>query len=306
MLLPNNLRKRRFTTLDVFTGERFAGNPLAVVQDGEGLDPQRMQAIAREFGLPETVFVFPAADPAHTARLRIFTPATELPFAGHPTVGSAALLGLLNDPAQPRALILEEQIGLVRCEVTPRGNEIAHARFELPVLPRKMAWEPDIAAVSAALGILPTDIDGARFTLEKWSAGVDMFMIAVNGPAVLAAVRPDISRWEDAFGKSGPRAAYVFCPQGALPANIYRARMFAPLLGIPEDPATGAAAAAFAGVLTVHGRLGAGVNNIVIEQGHEMGRPSTIHLEMQVDRAQLVACSIAGDAVIVTQGTLSA
>ena len=306
MALPNSSMKRRFTTLDVFTAERFAGNPLAVVQDGEGLDAKVMQAIAREFGLPETVFVLPAADPSHAARVRIFTPATELPFAGHPTVGCAALLGLLSSPSQPKALILEEQIGLVRCHVDPRGSEIAHARFELPVLPRKMDWDANMAAVSAALGVSPSDIDAPRFKLEKWSAGVDMFMIAVNGPAVLAAVRPDISRWEDAFGKSGPRAAYVFCPQGALPANIYRARMFAPLLGIPEDPATGAAAAAFAGVLTVHGRLGAGVNNIVIEQGHEMGRPSTIHLEMQVDRAQLVACSIAGDAVIVTQGTLSA
>jgi trans-2,3-dihydro-3-hydroxyanthranilate isomerase len=304
--LPNESMKRRFTTLDVFTGERFTGNPLAVVQDSEGLDPQIMQAIAREFGLPETVFVFAAADPGHTARLRIFTPATELPFAGHPTVGCAVLLGLLNNPKEPRALTLEEQIGIIRCHVTPRGNEIAHARFEVPVLPRKMAWEPDTSAVAAALRISPNDIDGARFKLEKWSAGVDMFMIAVSGPAVLAAARPDISRWEDAFGKAGPRAAYVFCSQGALPAKTFRARMFAPLLGIHEDPATGAAAAAFAGVLTVHGGLGAGSHKIIIEQGHEMGRPSMIHLEMQMDGARLVAASIAGDAVIVTQGTLNA
>jgi trans-2,3-dihydro-3-hydroxyanthranilate isomerase len=298
--------KRRFTTLDVFTGERFTGNPLAVVQDSEGLDPQLMQAIAREFGLPETVFVFPAADPAHTACLRIFTPATELPFAGHPTVGCAALLGLLSNPKEPRALILEEQIGIIRCHVTPRGNEIAHARFEVPVLPRKIAWEPDMSAVAAALSTSPNEIDDACFKLQKWSAGIDMFMIPVKGPAVLAGVRPDVSRWEDAFGRAGPRAAYVFCPQGALPAKTFRARMFAPLLGIHEDPATGSAAAAFAGVLAVHGRLGSGSHRIVIEQGHEMGRPSMIHLEMLMEHAQLIASSIAGDAVIVTQGTLSA
>jgi trans-2,3-dihydro-3-hydroxyanthranilate isomerase len=298
--------QRRFTTLDVFTGERFTGNPLAVVQDSEGLDPRIMQAIAREFGLPETVFVFPAADPAHTARLRIFTPAAELPFAGHPTVGCAVLLGLSGNPEEPRDLILEEQIGVIRCRIIPRGNDIAHARFEVPVLPRKMGWEPDASAVAAALRIAPNDIDDARFKLEKWSAGIDMFMIPVNGSAVLAGVLPDISRWEDAFGKAGPRTAYIFCPQGAPPARTFRARMFAPLLGIHEDPATGSAAAAFAGVLTVHGGLGSGSHKIIIEQGHEMGRPSMIHLEMQVDRAQLIASSIAGDAVIVTQGTLSA
>ena len=299
--------KRRFTTLDVFTAGRFAGNPLAVVQDGEGLDAKVMQAVAREFGLPETVFVLPAADPAHTARLRIFTPATELPFAGHPTVGCAALLGLLSSPTQPKALVLEEGIGLVSCQVEPRGPEIAHARFEVPVLPRKLPWQADAAAVGAALGISPKDIDDGRFALEKWSAGVDMFMVAVNGRAALAAVRPELSRWEDAFGKSGPRAVYVFCPQQALPATTYHARMFAPMLGIHEDPATGSAAAAFAGVLTQHGRLAMGRSHqIVLEQGRDMGRPSAIHLEMKLDGRELVASSIAGEAVIVTQGTLSA
>jgi trans-2,3-dihydro-3-hydroxyanthranilate isomerase len=305
-LLPDKSMQRRFYTLDVFTEERFAGNPLAVVQDGDGLDARCMQAIAREFNLPETVFVLPAADPAHTARLRIFTPAMELPFAGHPTVGCAVLLGLLSIPAEPQALILEEQIGIVRCYVTPRGHELAHARFEVPVLPRKLAWEPDPSAVAAALSIAPNDIDAASFKLEKWSAGVDMFMIAVNGPGVLSRVRPDTSRWENAFGAAGPRAAYVFCPQAALPAKNFRARMFAPLLGIPEDPATGAAAAAFAGVLAVHGGLGSGSHEIVIEQGQEMGRPSVIHLEMRLDRSQLLLCAIAGHAVIVTQGTLRA
>jgi trans-2,3-dihydro-3-hydroxyanthranilate isomerase len=298
--------KRRFTTLDVFTGERFTGNPLAVVQDGKDLEPALMQAIAREFALSETVFVLPAADPVHTARLRIFTPATELPFAGHPTVGCAALLGLLSSPNKPQDLILEEQIGVVRCHVIPRCDEIAHARFELPMLPRKIDWQPDRSAIAAALRISPNDIDDARLALEKWSAGVDMVMIPVAAPAVLASVRPDLSRWDDAFGKSGPRAAYVFCPQEASPAKRFRARMFAPMLGVHEDPATGSAAAAFAGMLAVHGALGSGYHDIIIEQGHEMGRPSLIRLEMRLDHGRLIASSIAGDAVIVTQGILNA
>jgi trans-2,3-dihydro-3-hydroxyanthranilate isomerase len=298
--------QRRFYTLDVFTQERFTGNPLAVVQDADGLETSRMQAIAREFNFPETVFFLPASDPAHAARLRIFTPTTELPFAGHPTVGSAALLGLLHDPKAPQALVLEEQIGVVRCHVAPQGDETAHARFELPALPRKLAWEPDMAAVAAALRIAPADIDAARFALSKWTAGVDMFMVPLAGQVVLSSMRPDVSRWEDAFGAAGPRAVYAFCAQGTPPTTSFRARMFAPLLGVPEDPATGAAAAAFAGLLAEHGGLGPGAHEIVIEQGQDMRRPSVIHLKMRLGGTGLIDCAIAGHAVIVMRGTLRA
>jgi trans-2,3-dihydro-3-hydroxyanthranilate isomerase len=298
--------KRRFTTLDVFTDVRFAGNPLAVVADSDGLDASVMQAIAREFGLPETVFMFPPAEAAHTKRLRIFTPATEMPFAGHPTVGTAALLALTGYSSNPQGLILEEQIGPVRCHAAPKGTDTAHARFELPVLPRKLDWDPDAAAVGAALGISGADIDTGWFPPEKWSAGIDMCMVPVKGAPVLSSASPDLSRWEDAFGSSGPRAVYVFCRETAAPAKSLRARMFAPLLGIREDPATGSAAAALAGVLTAHGGLGSGSHGIVIEQGRDMGRPSTIHLDLQIDGSGLRAASIAGDAVIVTQGTMMA
>jgi trans-2,3-dihydro-3-hydroxyanthranilate isomerase len=251
--------QRHFTTLDVFTNERFSGNPLAVVS-GSDLDAARMQAIAREFGLPETVFVFPPAHPGHTAHLHIFTPATELPFAGHPTVGTAVSIALSRRNRKPQELILEEQIGLVRCHVTPKGKDLAHARFALPVLPRQLDWRTEPTAVAAALGISPADIDSDWFTPE----------------------------------------------QGDLPATSFRARMFAPFLGVREDPATGSAAAALAGVLTAHGGLGAGVHSILIEQGREMGRPSTIELELKIDGGELTAASIAGDAVIVSQGTLKA
>jgi trans-2,3-dihydro-3-hydroxyanthranilate isomerase len=298
--------QRRFTTLDVFTAERFAGNPLAVVHDSEGLDSKRMQAIAREFGLPETVFVHPAADAAHSARLRIFTPAAELPFAGHPTVGTAALLALMSKQNAPLRLLLEEEIGLVHCDAVIRGADLAHARFKLPVLPRKSAWEPDPSAIAAALSFAPEDIGCVGFRPEKWSAGVDICLVPVNGLSALARARPDISRWQDAFGTNGPRIAYLFTPKestGAL--NAFRARMFAPLLGIHEDPATGSAAAAFAGLLAARGGFSSRTHKIAIEQGHEMGRPSMIHLEMHIDGGELAAASIAGDAVIVTEGALN-
>ncbi len=298
--------QRRFTTLDVFTSERFAGNPLAVVAEAEGLDAARMQRIAREFGLPETVFVFPPADPAHAARLRIFTPATELPFAGHPTVGTAALLALSGDSSKPQHLVLEEGIGHVRCHATPKASDLAHARFALPVLPRQLDWRADPTAVAAALGLSPADIDSDWFVPEKWSAGIEMCMVAVKSAAALSSACPDVSGWKAAFGDTGPRAVYVFCPEGEAPAKSFRARMFAPLLGIREDPATGSAAAALAGVLTAHGGLGTGAHSIVIEQGRDMGRPSTIELEVQIEGGKLTTASIAGDAVIVSRGTLNA
>jgi trans-2,3-dihydro-3-hydroxyanthranilate isomerase len=312
--------QRRFTTLDVFTAERFAGNPLAVVHDSEGLDTKRMQAIAREFGLPETVFIHPAADPAHAAHLRIFTPVAELPFAGHPTVGTAALLALMNKHNAPAHLILEEQIGAVHCDAVVKGGELAQARFMLPVLPRKIAWQADGAAIAAALNLTAQDIDGGSFEPQKWSAGIDVCFVPVNALAALAHVRADVSRWEHAFGASGPRVVYLFTAQGntaGTPARSFRARMFAPLIGIQEDPATGSAAAAFAGLLAQTPSFfspasgggeegGSGTHKIVIEQGYEMGRPSVIHLEMQMGGGTLTAASIAGDAVVVTEGTLNA
>jgi trans-2,3-dihydro-3-hydroxyanthranilate isomerase len=297
--------QRRFTTLDVFTAERFAGNPLAVVHESDGLDARRMQAIAREFGLPETVFIHPATDAGHTAHLRIFTPAAELPFAGHPTVGTAALLALMNKHGAPVRLILEEQIGAVHCDAVTRGGELAHARFKLPILPRNIAWEANPSAIAAALNLAPEDFDRGAFSPEKWSAGVDICMVPVDGLPALARARPDISRWQDAFGTSGPRVVYLFTAQNrGGTTTSFRARMFAPLLGIQEDPATGAAAAAFAGLLAARGGFASGTHKIAIEQGYEMGRPSVIHLEMQIDGEELATASIAGDAVIVTEGTL--
>ncbi len=298
--------QRHFTTLDVFTDERFCGNPLAVVGESDGLHGARMQAIAREFGLPETVFVFPPADPAHTAHLRIFTPATELPFAGHPTVGTAALIALSRQSGKPQELILEEQIGLVRCQVTPNGEDLAHVRFTLPVLPRRLEWKPETTVVAGALGISPADIASEWFAPEKWSAGIDMCMVPINNDRALASAAPDLSKWEDAFGDSGPRAVYLFSPQGKLPAKSIHARMFAPLLGIREDPATGSAAAALAGWLTAHAGLGAGAHSVTIEQGREMGRPSTIELELQTESGKLTGAAIGGHAVIVSRGTLCA
>src|SRR5262245_53192287 len=134
--------RRRFATLDVFTDKRFAGNPLAVVLEARGLAADTMQSIAREFNHPETVFVFAPADPVHRARVRIFTPARELPFAGHPTVGTAVLLGRIDGGGAPREIVLEEGIGPVRCAVEPVDEQHGRARFTLPQLPAEAGAAP--------------------------------------------------------------------------------------------------------------------------------------------------------------------
>src|SRR5262245_32986801 len=150
--------RRRFVTLDVFTDRRFTGNPLAVVLEAQGLETAAMQAIAREFNHPETVFVLPPSDASHRTRLRIFTPGRELPFAGHPTVGTAVLLGRLDGGGGARELVVEEGIGDVRCVVEPIDDQSGRARFDLPQLPEAAGAPPDDATIAAALGIAVADI----------------------------------------------------------------------------------------------------------------------------------------------------
>src|SRR4051794_39903446 len=162
--------RRRFVTLDVFTQKRFAGNPLAVVLEPDGLDTAAMQAIAREFNLSETVFVFPPADKQHRAALRIFTPGRELPFAGHPTVGTAVLLGRLDGGSNAREFVLEEKIGPVACHVEPSGDG-GRARFDIPRLPAQAGDVADAATLAKALSLTPGDLGFADYTASRWSAG---------------------------------------------------------------------------------------------------------------------------------------
>src|SRR5215470_10598805 len=150
--------RRIFFTLDVFTRRRFAGNPLAVVLDAQGLDGAAMQSVAREFNLSETVFVLPPADKAHRAKLRIFTPARELPFAGHPTVGTAVLLNRIDGGKGTRAIVLEEGIGPVRCTVEALDAETGGARFDLARLPAETGPAGPVAAIATALGLGEKDI----------------------------------------------------------------------------------------------------------------------------------------------------
>jgi trans-2,3-dihydro-3-hydroxyanthranilate isomerase len=296
--------RRRFVTLDVFTERRFTGNPLAVVLEAEGLDTAAMQAIAREFSHPETVFVLPPADPAHRACLRIFTPASELPFAGHPTVGTAMLLGRIDGCAAEREIVVEENIGTVRCRAAMIDRDRGRASFALPRLPVEAGMAPDAAAAAAALSLDAADIGFDGLRPSGWSAGIAQTFVPVRSLAAIARARPDPARFDAVFS-SGP-VAYLYCNEAAEAGHDFHARMFAPKLGIAEDPATGSAAAAFAGLLSAHRPMRDGAHTVRIEQGYEMGRPSLIELTMEISDGKLAAATIGGGAVVVTEGVIEA
>jgi trans-2,3-dihydro-3-hydroxyanthranilate isomerase len=296
--------RRGYFTLDVFTTQRFVGNPLAVVLDSGGLETAAMQTVSREFNLPETVFVFPPDDPKHRARLRIFTPARELPFAGHPTVGTAVLLAHLDGGEGTREIVLAEQVGPVACQVQPSAGG-GQASFRIPKLPEKIGPVRDVAKLAAALGLKAADLGCGDFVAENWTAGNPFTFVPVQGLDAMARARPDMSRWGEVFGPGDPPGAFLFCREVADPAHAYHARMFAPAMGIMEDPATGSAVAAFAGVLAASG-LGDGRHDVAIEQGHEMGRPSLLQLSLEQRGGKLASATVGGDAVIVSEGMIKA
>ncbi|TVR10485.1 MAG: PhzF family phenazine biosynthesis protein [Salinarimonadaceae bacterium] len=301
---------RRYVILDVFTDRPLAGNPLAVVLDSEGLDTDSMQAIAREFNMSETVFVAEPESPRHRARMRIFTPARELPFAGHPTVGAAVLLGLEEDAAQgggaggadAQAFGLEQRIGVVSCVVETVGEGRGRARFKVPRTPEYLGPAPDSARLAWALGLQPDDIGFARHVPSRHSAGVAFDFVPVGSLEALAKAWPGVG-FPEVFEGDHP-AAYVYAALTAGDGQRFRARMFAPGLGVAEDPATGSAAAAFAGMLMQSEPLGDGVHDFVIEQGFDMGRPSLIDLQLSIDGGALSSVEIGGGAVVVARGEL--
>jgi trans-2,3-dihydro-3-hydroxyanthranilate isomerase len=298
--------QRRFVTLDVFTDRRFAGNPLAVVLDAQDLDGAAMQAVAREFNLSETVFVLPPVDKSHRAKLRIFTPAFELPFAGHPTVGSAVLLARLDGGGDRRDMFLEEGIGPIRCAVEPIDPQRGHARFDLARLPAEAGPAADAKTIAAALGIDEADVGFPGFSPSRWSAGAPYTFVPLRSLDAVARCRVNLATWKAAFGQDEHCAPYVFCRETAEPGHAFHARMFAPGAGVPEDPATGSAAAALAGVIARFAPPPDGTHAFAIEQGYEMGRPSLIHLSLTMRDGKLAAAAIGGGAIVVTEGTIEA
>jgi trans-2,3-dihydro-3-hydroxyanthranilate isomerase len=303
------IAKRRYLILDVFTDTVLEGNPLAIVLDCDGLDTARMQQIAGEFNLSETVFVLPARDAAHLAAIRIFTPNFEMPFAGHPTVGSAVALarraGLGEAGRDKLEFVLEEKIGDVSCRART-GGKSDYAEFDLPELSKPLGGSFDRAAVAEALNLDAAQIDFDSHAVSGWSAGVPYVCVPVKSLAALAGVSLDPRAWRAIApdrGNGVPASAYIYCRgEGDV---AFRARMFTGGAKSYEDPATGSALAAFSGAIAAAERPAPEWSGW-IAQGVEMKRPSRLRLDMQIADGAVRAARIGGHAVIAAEGTLTA
>src|SRR5579875_303117 len=296
-----------FITVNVFTDRRFAGNPLAVLPDARGLSEAAMQRIAAEFNFSETTFVLPPDNPQHHARVRIFTPKTELPFAGHPNVGTAYVLARMTD-APPEHFVFEEPAGLVRVHVLRDGRHgpVTGARVAAPqALSIGDAVPTEIVAACASLP--ESAIATGAHTPLIASVGIRFAIAEVVSLDALSRAEPDLGAFREA-------EARLPAELNLLKLHLYawtntetrrlRARMFAPFSGVIEDPATGSANAALAALLT---SLAPGVDvtlDFEIEQGVEMGRPSLILGSARKEVEGPVTASVAGNCVQVTSGRM--
>lgn len=288
-----------FHTLDVFTDTAFQGNPLAVVLGADDLSTPQMQTIAREFNLSETIFVQTPQNPAHTARVRIFFPAGEIPFAGHPTIGCAIHLACAAHSGDfTTQITLEEQAGLVPVTVTRQGTHV-QAEFTAPVIPHAAPGLADPTLIAAALGIDARHIGFGTHHAGVWQGGPTYLIVPLSSQAALNDAAPRQPFWSDLMAQAKTDSGYFYTP--GTDCN-YMTRMFSPTAGIPEDPATGSAAAIFAAQLLAAGALPDGTTGLTLHQGVNMGRPSRIGLSVDVARQNLMAVRIAGSAVPVSSG----
>ncbi|WP_310619128.1 PhzF family phenazine biosynthesis protein [Flexibacterium corallicola] len=300
---------RNYVILDVFTDKALSGNPLAVVLDSEGLSDERMLQIAGEFNLSETVFVCPPTNPLHTASLRIFTPIFEMPFAGHPTIGSAALLaserfGEISSP-QDAVIVLEEKVGIIRCGVKLNTGGISYAEFDVPSLAKPAMSLGSNELIAAALGIELNEIGFENHRPCTMDAGVPFAFIPVRDLTVVEQLKPNANYWNEAFGSHDHNNAFIYCRETVNSQSDFHARMIHTDSGsFAEDAATGSAAAAFAGTIARFDEPLDGTHRFTVEQGLEMGRPSIIDLEIDMEKGQIRAQRIGGNAVIVGRGQL--
>lgn len=301
----------RFITADVFTSRPLEGNPLAVFPDARGLSDPLMQRIAREMNLSETVFVLPPDDPRHTRCLRIFTPKTELPFAGHPTVGTAHVLAALGEiplTGKETTIVFEEQVGpvpvLIRTE-EGRPHRPTFTQLSVAKLPEAGPTPPGAAELAEMLSLAPDDVLSAgEDHPQGFSCGNPFLFIPLRDRDALRRARLRIDIWEDMLLDGWATKVYLICREPELPGSHIRARMFSPDLGIGEDPATGAAVSALGGYLGIRAPERDGTIKWVIEQGFEMGRPSLLHLEVDKQGGEITGVRVGGSSVLVSEGTL--
>jgi trans-2,3-dihydro-3-hydroxyanthranilate isomerase len=301
--------KRRYVTADVFTDRMFGGNPLAVVLDAAGLSTAQMQAVAMEFNYSETTFVLPPDDPAHTAKVRIFTPRSEVPFAGHPNVGTAFVLARQSQfaSAADGVFLFEEAAGLVPMTLLREHGHIVGAELRAPEgLSRKSVVSREAAA--ACLSLDPADVAMHVHAPQIVSVGLPFLVVELGSREALRRSKPDMTRHAELLPLDGADAIFAYWRArdelATADETVLHARMFAPLDGIIEDPATGSACAATIALLSTLGLDDRAELAWRIHQGVDMGRPSLLLGRTTARHATVIGTHIGGRCVPVLEGTL--
>ena len=295
--------KYRYYICDVFTETRFGGNQLAVLPQAVGLSTQQMQEIAREFNFSETTFVFPATA-GHTRHVRIFTPTREIPFAGHPNVGTAFVLasaGEFGEIKSSLTVTFEEEGGLVSVAIQEAGGKVASCELTAPQALSFGKTLP-VELVAAAISIDSKDVVTKTHGPQVASVGLPFIMVELRDRSVLERTRINMGGFEALAAEDVMPDVYLYT-RGTDGFDI-RARMFAPLSGVPEDPATGSANCALAGLLAHYSQDSNGSFSWRIAQGVEMGRPSTLIARAEKKDGVVQTTRIGGAAVLVSEGTI--
>ena len=297
-----------YYTADVFTDQPFGGNQLAVFPAARGLSAAQMQHIASEFNFSESTFVFPPQQPNHTRRVRIFTPGAEMPFAGHPTVGTAHVLAAIGEIAltgEVTKVVLEEGVGPVPVSIRAREGKPVFAELTAAKLPQfgSPAPEPEVFARVLSLSVDDLLYTGTEFP-QAISCGVPFWFVPLRTRDAVRRARLNRDAWDQDIAPLWAREIFLFSYEAEHPGSDLRARMFAPALGIGEDPATGSACTALAGYLGTRNATREGTLHWRVEQGFEMGRPSILEVEADKRDGEITSIRVGGCTVMMCEGTL--
>src|SRR5512146_1707162 len=300
------MRRLRFLQFDVFTREPFGGNQLAVFLEGDTLSDEKMQAIAREMNYSESTFILPPSDPKALCRVRIFTPAAELPFAGHPVIGTTFALaqeGMIRAGESP--VTLQLGIGLVPVELLYEGQRAVFVWMYQPI-PRFETWQGDANRLASALGLTPDDFDDA-LPIERAIVGVNHVLVPIRSLDAIGRAHSTPDLLEALNLPNEHPGCFLFTLERAESGADIHGRMFAPAMGIGEDPATGSAAGPLGVYLLRHGRLTpdeTGQTRARLEQGIEMGRPSALDIAITGSAENIEDVRVGGASVLVAEGEL--
>jgi trans-2,3-dihydro-3-hydroxyanthranilate isomerase len=300
----------RFVQVDVFTETPFCGNPLAVILDGRGLTGEQMQAIAREMNLSETTFILPPTDAAAHSKVRIFTPQLELPFAGHPVIGTSYVLATEGPNPRPQgsfAIRLELGIGVLPVEIASINGAVTQITMTQGT-PQFLATLPpdDVGQLARGLGLDPLDIVSTGLPVQLVSTGLPQLMVPVGSLAAVQAINLQLAPLHTICQRYDTHSIYVFTRETVTANAHIHTRLFAPLAGVLEDPATGSASGALGAYLVQHQVYGgdAAIVHLENEQGYELGRPSHIYIEVECRDSTISRVRVGGRVVKVIDGTV--